>query len=283
MGAGGHRFASNAMPRLIKLGIAGILLIAPLFALGQDGEVPLGDVARNFRKTATDDRPVIDNDNLPQLMTKAEIEHLGGRPVFSIDSSGKSFRISSPDGSCSLSFDAKATALISNPVTTSSLPLDELARLDGTASIHDGAIEVVLHNGSAWELKEIVVGLTVLNPRGALLRSANLLGPTEGLLVPRTPDVTMLYHLKATDLPDGAMAFRGDLDQDFGPTTDWHWALVGARGVPPAAPPMLPESSVSSKFSSEVSTPQVAPIAATGHTETSPSTSPSSTSSEPQH
>ena len=112
------------MPRLIKLGIAGILFLGPLFALGQDAEVPLGDVARNYRKTVADDRPVIDNDNLPQLMTKAEIEHLGGKPVFSIDPSGKTFRISSPDGSCSLSFDAKATALISNPTPSSSLPSD---------------------------------------------------------------------------------------------------------------------------------------------------------------
>jgi hypothetical protein len=270
------------MPRLIKLGIAGILLMSPLFALGQDAEVPLGDVARNYRKTITDDRPVIDNDNLPQLMTKAEIEHLGGKPMFSIDPSGKSFRISSPDGSCSLSFDAKATALIQNPVTTSSLPLDDLARLDGTASIHEGVIEVVLHNGTTWDLKEIVVGLTVLNPRGALLRSANLLGPTEGLLVPRVPDLTMLYHLKATELPDGAIAFRGNLDQDFGPTTDWHWALVGARGIPPAAPPMLPQSSVSSRFSSEVATPQIAPIAAAGHTDV-PAPSTTTSSSDPQH
>jgi hypothetical protein len=271
------------MRRLMKLGITGILLITPLLALAQDSDVPLGDVARNYRKTLGDDRPVIDNDNLPQLMTKAEIEHLGGKPVFSIDPSGKTFRISSPDGSCSLSFDAKATALISNPTPTSSLPLDELARLDGTASIHDGVIEVVLHNGTAWDLKEIVVGLTVLNPRGALLRSANLLGPTEGMLVPRVPDLTMLYHLKATDLPDGAIEFRGTLDQDFGPTTDWHWALVGARGVPPAAQPALPQSSVSSRFSSEVSTPQIAPIAAAGHTD-SPASSPPQRSapSEPQ-
>lgn len=283
------------MPRLIKLGIAAVLLISPLLGQtagpsqpdfgpdGQSAEVPLGDVARNYRKTVSDDRPVIDNDNLPQLMTKAEIEHLGGKPVFSIDPSGKRFRISSPDGSCSLSFDAKATALISTPVTTSTLPLDELARLDGTASIHDGVIEVVLHNGTTWELKEIVVGVTLLNPHGALLRSANLLGPAEGQLVPRIPDVTLLYHLKATDLPDGTIAFRGNLDQDFGPTADWHWALVGARGVPPAAAPMLPQSSVSSRFSSEVSQPQIEPIAAAGHADNSaPGTSVPSTPAAPQ-
>src|SRR5512140_2024154 len=156
------------MPRLIKLGIAGILLVMPFAALGQDeADLPLGDVARTYRKTGSE-RPVIDNDNLPIVMDKAESERLNGKPVFSIDPSGKTFRMSSPDGSCSLSFDAKAAALITVPHSTSSLPLDELGRLDGTAAIHDGLLEVALHNGTDWELKEIVVGLTLLNERGPL-------------------------------------------------------------------------------------------------------------------
>jgi hypothetical protein len=250
------------MSRLLQLGIAAVLLICPIVAQGQEEDVSLGDLARTLRKAAPgDESKVIDNENLPIMMDKAEAERLNGRPVFSIDPSGKTFRVTSPDGSCSLSFDAKATALISTPYTSSSLPLDELDRLDGTASIHDGVIEVLLHNGTAWELKEIVVGVTLLNPRATLLRSANLLGPGDGELVPKTPDVTMLYHLKATALPDGTTEFRGNLDQELGPTSDWHWALVGARGVPPAAPSatLLP-SSVSSP---SVSTPQIQPIAGT--------------------
>ena len=189
-----------------------------------------------MRKPATSDSKVIDNDNLPIMMDKAEAERLSGKPVFSIDPSGKTFRVTSPDGSCSLSFDAKATALISTPHSSSNLPFDELDRLDGTASIHDGVIDVALHNGTAWELKEIVVGVTLLNPRGALLRSANLLGPGDSELAPKTPDATMLYHLKAIAVPDGTAEFRGSLDQELGPMSDWHWALVGARGIPPAAP-----------------------------------------------
>ena len=143
------------------------------------------------------------------MMDKAEAERLNGKPVFSIDPSGKTFRVTSPDGSCSLSFDAKATALISTPVSSSNLPLDELDRLDGTASIHDGMIEVLLHNGTAWELKEIVVGVTLLNPRGALLRSANLLGPGDGELVPKTPDATMLFHLKGPRCRTDPRSFVG--------------------------------------------------------------------------
>jgi len=250
------------MPRLLQIGLAAVLLICPVFAKGQEEDVSLGELARSIRKPAPgEDRKVIDNDNLPIMMDKAEADRLNGKPVFSIDPSGKTFRVTSPDGSCSLSFDARATALITAPSTSSSLPLDELERLDGTASIRDGVIEVLLHNGTAWELKEIVVGVTLLNARGTLLRSANLLGPEDGELVPKSPDVTMLYHLKATALPDGTTEFRGNLDQEPGPASDWHWALVGARGIPPAAPiPVLPPSSVSSQ---SVSTPQIQPIAST--------------------
>jgi len=225
------------VPRLLQIGLAAALLVCPLVAQGQEEDVSLGDLARTLRKAGPgNDRPVIDNDNLPIMMSKAEAERLNGKPVFSIDPSGKTFRVTSPDGSCSLSFDAKATALISTPSTSSSLPFDELDRLDGTASVHEGVLEVLLHNGTAWELKEIVVGVTLLNPRGTLLRSANLLGPGDGELIPKTPDVTMLYHLKATALPDGTVAFRGNLDQELGPASDWHWALVGAKGIPPGAP-----------------------------------------------
>ena len=224
------------MSRLIKLGIASILLFCSVFVRAQDADLPLGDVARSYRKSSSDSRPVIDNDNLPVMMDKAEAERLNSKPVFSIDPSGKTFRMSSPDGSCSLSFDAKAAPLITTHHSTSSLPFDQLDRLDGTASVHDGILEVQLHNRSEWDLREIVVGVTLLNERGPLFRSANLLGPTDGILIPKPPDTTMLYHLTATVLPDGSTTFRGTLDQDLGPATDWHWALVGAKGIPPAAP-----------------------------------------------
>jgi len=224
------------MSRLIKLGIASILLFCSVFVRAQDADLPLGDVARSYRKSSSDSRPVIDNDNLPVVMDKAEAARLNSKPVFSIDPSGKTFRMSSPDGSCSLSFDAKAAPLITTHHSTSSLPFDQLDRLDGTASVHDGILEVQLHNRSEWDLREIVVGVTLLNERGPLFRSASLLGPTDGILIPKPPDTTMLYHLAAIVLPDGTTVFRGALDQDLGPATDWHWALVGAKGVPPAAP-----------------------------------------------
>jgi hypothetical protein len=169
-------------------------------------------------------------------MDKAEAERLNGKPVFSIDPSGQTFRMSSPDGSCSLSFDAKAAALITTRHSDQQSAIRRTGRLDGTASVRDGMIEVQLHNKTDWELKEVVVGLTLLNERGPLFRSASPARPNR-----RDFDSEASRHNHAVS-PGGDSAagwdtvFRGALDQDLGPATDWHWALVGAKGVPPAAP-----------------------------------------------
>jgi hypothetical protein len=216
----------------------------------QDDELPLGDIARAARrfKPAEDpvssDQKVIDNDNLSVMMDKAEAERLNGKPVFSIDPSGTAFTMTSPDGTCSLSFDAKATALISTPYIASDLPEDELFKLQGPATIHDDVLEVSLHNGTGWELKEIVVGITELRnqPAASLLPASIIMGDQSEKL----PDSTLLYHLKATAGPDSTTVFRANLMGDFSDVKDWHWALVSARGVPPAAPAALSQSQTTS-------------------------------------
>src|ERR1700691_6058341 len=90
------------------------VLLVPLAASAQDDQPSLGDFARNLRKdkaqqppqSQTSARPVIDNDNLTQVMEAAK----KGKPVkedktvFSIDPSGNSLKVSSPDVTCSLSF-----------------------------------------------------------------------------------------------------------------------------------------------------------------------------------
>src|SRR5437764_9160247 len=148
------------------IAVALLLLFLSTSVHAQDEDVSLGDVARAARSAKTSsDQNVIDNDNLKIAMDQAESARLNGKPVFSIDPSGTSFRMTSPDGTCSLSFDAKATALIATPYVASDLPQDELLKLDGPAAIHDDILEVSLHNRTAWELKEIVVGVTVLQPQ----------------------------------------------------------------------------------------------------------------------
>jgi hypothetical protein len=227
-----------------------VLLLLPLVVCAQDDEVSLGDLARAARVSKTPaQQHVIDNDNLNVMMDQAESERLNGKPVFSIDPSGTSFRMTSPDGTCSLSFDAKATALISTPYVASELPQDELLKLEGPAAIHDGILEVSLHNGSEWELKEIVVGITVPQDAPTPSLKPALLGDAS---TAKLPDLTMLYHLKAAGFPDAITTFRGNLGGDLDSTKDWRWSLVSARGIPPAAP-----GSVTTAAPEAVSSPAV--------------------------
>jgi hypothetical protein len=240
-----------------------ILLCSPALLRAQEDEVPLGDLARAARKSKPSEQPnvepqkVIDNDNFSVMMSKAESERLNGKPVFSIDSSGKTFTMTSPDGTCSLSFDAKATALISTPYVASDLPQDELLKLEGPATIHDDVLEVSLHNGTGWELKEIVVGITELRSQpGAELHSAKLIPASDQAPAEKLPDSTLLYHLKATGAPDSITVFRANILGDFSDVKDWHWALVSARGIPPAAPNPAAQQPATSVLAPQTPSPQ---------------------------
>src|SRR5947207_9023288 len=256
------------MRRYLHVAAMLTLLCAVPWVRAQDPDTPLGDLAREARKAkpaeppSSADEKVIDNDNFAIMMDQAESARLNGKPVFSIDPSGTSFRMTSPDGTCSLSFDAKATALISTPYVASELPQDELLKLEGPAEIHDGFLEVSLHNGSQWELKEIVVGITVpQNSTSPLLKPA-LLGDAN--TSPKLPDLTMLYHLKATAPADAITTFRGNLGGDLDSTKDWRWSLVSARGVPPVAPGSVATAATQAVSPSDG--PAITPPSSAAHT-----------------
>jgi hypothetical protein len=218
------------------------LLSAAVPLCAQDDDVSLGDLARSVRKTkpAESQPEVIDNDNIAIMMDKAEAERLDGKPVFSIDPSGKTFRMTSPDGTCSLSFDANAAALVTSPYVASDVPEYELAKLEGAAAVHDGVLEVTLHNGTNWELKEIVVGVTLLNQPAAALQPARLVTATDIQSDAKLPDLTTIYHMKTAAPADSTKIFRAVVSDDLSQAKDWHWALVSARGVPPADPIAAP-------------------------------------------
>lgn len=233
------------MPKPLLTAVIALFVLSSALVRAQDDEdIPLGDLARAARKAKpAEEQTVIDNDNLNVMMDKAESERLNGKPVFSIDSSGNAFRMTSPDGTCSLSFDAKATALISTPFVSSELPQDELLKLEGPATIHDGILEVSLHNGTGWEVKEIVVGITVVQTAPVSeFKPAKMIGLSEESMAQKLPDMTMLYHLKATSPPDADTVFRADIGGDVDAGREWHWALIGARGIPPAAPGSIEQS-----------------------------------------
>ena len=219
-------------------------MMLPVCAAAQaDGGISLGDLARSLRQSKTPKEPaapdVIDNDNLSQVIDDVEHFRQNGKPIFSFDGAGTNFRMSSPDGTCSLSFNANATALLSTPYVSQDLPLSELSKLDGPANIHGDTLEVSLYNASAWSVREITVGLTLVRHPDASAASygtAKLLPAVAGDVVPaeKRPDSTLLLHLKGSTAPFATSVYREKLDAAPNDGQEWHWAIVEAKGIPPA-------------------------------------------------
>jgi hypothetical protein len=229
--------------RLLYISMVLVATCAPAYVCAQEDDIPLGDVARALRSSKTaEQNDVIDNDNLDRVMDKAESERLDGQPVFAITHTGALVAVSA-DGSCNLSFDARSVNHTSGAYITTDLPQTELANLDGPAAIRDGMLSVSVHNGTQWDLKEIVIGLTVTPAqsapaeyRFATLQSAPV-DTSEKL-----PEPTVLYHLRGSALPNSTSIFRASLDDSneaFSVGKDWHWSIVGARGIPPAAQSLI--------------------------------------------
>jgi len=237
------------------------------------GDAPLGDVARSFRKKPPSSEVVVDNDNLSKVVDDAESRRAAGSSlVFSLEPSGKSFHVSTPDVTCSLSFSAKTTSLLSDPLLLDELPRSELAKLDGPATIDGDSLQVSMHNGTTWELREVVIGLTIVkrpDPTGA----ASNFG--QARIVPavagdspqqvqdsfqKQPDVTLLLRVKGSAAPSATAIFRTSLNFALFPDQDWHWAIVKAKGVPPQA---SPEATATTQPASTDQPPAAVPDAST--------------------
>jgi len=221
----------------------------PLSAVGQtDGDVSLGDLARSLRQAKSIPKEpvaanIIDNDNLAKVIDEVESLRMSKKPVFSFTSGAKQFQMSSPDGTCSLSFNAETTALVSSPFVSQSLPASELTKLDGPANLQDDTLEVAVYNASSWELREITIGFTIVHKKdadNAVLNSAKLLPAVVEEPDPgeRFPDSTLLVHMKGSGAPLATTVFREKLEAKLNPDQEWHWAIVEAKGIPPA--PALP-------------------------------------------
>jgi hypothetical protein len=219
----------------------------PVCAAAQsDSGVSLGDLARSLRQSKAPKEPaapsVIDNDNLSQVMDEVESVRLSGKPMFSFDSGAKQFQVSSPDGTCSLSFNANTTALISSRFVSQDLPASELTKLDGPANIQGDTLEVAVFNATSWDLREITVGLTIVrrdDTSAAYYRAAKLLPAVAEEPDPgeKFPDSTLLLHLKGSGAPFATTVYREKLDANLNPDQEWHWAIVEAKGIPPAPTP----------------------------------------------
>jgi hypothetical protein len=246
-----YTFASNRLGSIL-LAFGLIVLAMPQFLCAQEdtSDTPLGDVARSFRRETAPVAPgtVIDNDNLPQVVDEAESRRLtGSKPVFSLDPGPKSFHVSSPDVSCSLSFTAKNSSL-SDALLLDELPRSELAKLDGPATVDGDSLQISVHNGTGWELREVMIGLTIVRrpdpvETNAYYAQARILPASANTLPQRDPsqkqpDVTLLLKVKGSAGPSATAIFRTSLNFALFPDQEWHWAIVKAKGIPPQTPPV---------------------------------------------
>lgn len=257
---------------LVSFGVS----LVPNTAWAQDDPPPLGDVARDLRKNKsqqqTEQPPdaapaVIDNDNLAQVMEDAKNARpiKADKTVFSIDPSGNTLKVSSPDVTCSLSFNANASSLLIRPVLIEDLPLPELLKIDGPGSIQEESLQLQVFNGTDWELREITIALTLERKPGEnaeIAAQARVIPAAEGLApvtVERRSDVTLLYHLKAEAKPFSTTAFHEDIGITPGPDEDWRWSIVEAKGIRPKQARSAPDSLIAPLIDPIFSSPSSAP------------------------
>jgi hypothetical protein len=226
-----------------------VMAATSAWAQSDENELSLGDVARSLRKSkaAATTPNVIDNENLSRVMEEVETHKKNGSMVYSFDRLGKTFQVASPDVTCSLSFSAPATSLLSSPYAPQEVPQKELAKLDGPAVIDGSALQLSVYNGSTWNIKEITVGITLVRDsdnRAATRLQARIIAAAETtpLTQEKRSDVTVLYHLKGAAAPGMTTVFHENLASAPGPGQDWHWAIVEAKGVPPQ-PRAVPSTS----------------------------------------
>lgn len=228
---------------LVFLGLVSLGLLPPACAAQSEDEVSLGDLARSLRQSKEPKEPaapsIIDNDNLTQVIDDVEHFRLGARPTFTFEGGATHFQLSSPDGTCSLSFNANSTALLSSPYVSQDLPQSELAKLDGPANIHGDTLEVSMYNASSWNVREITVGLTIVRHDDAIADdygAAKLLpaAAADATPVDKRSDVTLLLHLKGSSAPFATTVYREKLGENLDEGQEWHWAIVEAKGIPPA-------------------------------------------------
>src|SRR5450432_1091182 len=132
------------MKRSLPIAVILLCLAAPSFAqTGETAETPLGDIARALRKSKKPpEQTVVDNDNFSKVMDEAESKRAKGSVKFSFEGSGKDVQVSSPEVTCSLSFNGDGPAASSDSSSPLDLPSSEVVKLDGPASISGDTLQI---------------------------------------------------------------------------------------------------------------------------------------------
>jgi hypothetical protein len=235
-----------------------MVLLAPLGAsraTAQDDpdQMPLGDVARSLRKKAPPAKPVIDDDNLPQVMQQVDShDDAASRFRFLMSRDSQGFQVSAPDVTCSLAFTANVKSLLSSQYDQMDLPPTEMAKIEGKAVVEGDALTVPVFNGTQWHLSELAIAFTVVkkprtgvvpwNQYGASSASADVTSPLaretgvdafQQVRPEKRPDVAVIYRMRAAALPWSNAVFSAPLKLELDPGEEWHWAIVQAKGYPP--------------------------------------------------
>ena len=243
-----------------------VLLAAGAWAQSE-GDAPLGDVARNIRRAKVTTKAAdvrVDNDNFSKIMENSEARRMmSATPQLSL-SLGPMIAgaaVAAPDVSCCLSFSARgirlsdslgpppAKELAKDPVKDlpaeseplvvedSSLPASELAKIEGPATIIGDSLQLSVYNGTAWQVEEITVGLTILRHpshmvTSSLETSARIVPVSSVQIVAKRSDSMIVYHFKGSAAPESRATFTQPLGITLGPDQEWHWAIIE---TPPSA------------------------------------------------
>jgi hypothetical protein len=220
-----------------------LAMLTPVRVTAQDdpNEAPLGDVARSLRKKTSTapaiNRPIIDDDNLTQVMHQADSRRgFGSSLRFLMAGESAGLRASAPDATCSLSFTGNAKSLLSSQYAQMELAPRDAAKLEAHATIEGDALTISVRNETDWHVSEIAVALTVIMrnaPARAGIPAVSDFSQASEVRPEKKPDTTMIYRMRAAAPPGITTGFSAPLDLEIEPGDEWHWALVQARGYPP--------------------------------------------------
>ena len=135
---------------LVLTAVVAVLVSSRLVAQDDPNDTPLGDVARNLRKKNQPIKPVIDDDNLSQVVKGADDgQRAGFRYLMAGEAKG--FQLAAPDVTCSLSFTANVKSLLTGQYAQMNVPVDEMGKLQGQATIEGDSLTIPIFNGTNWQ------------------------------------------------------------------------------------------------------------------------------------
>jgi hypothetical protein len=236
--------------RVLLAAITFMVLASSGRILAQDnsGDVPLGDVARNLRKKNTDNKPVIDDDNLPQAIERVSNKRgLGSSLRFLMAGDAKGFQVAAPDVTCSLSFTANVKSLLAGQYAEMDLSAEKISKLQAQATIEGDTLTIPVFNGTDWHVSELAVAFTLVRKRGLAgfgiadftdaadsnLNEVSENDPLEQVRAEKKPDLTLIYRMRAAAPPWERAVFSAPLNMEIASGAEWHWAIVQAKGYPP--------------------------------------------------